>query len=71
MQDNISYIEKNITSLSDDYKKNFIIEFKHDLERHKAYIEKTGIGTYLLLKNLPDVVLYKMRSFIQTRLPTF
>lgn len=71
MQDNISYIEKNITDLSDEYKKNFIIEFKHDLEKNKAFSEKTGIGTYLLLKNLPDTVLYKMRCFIQVRLPSF
>jgi hypothetical protein len=64
-----NFIEKNIGDLSDEYKKEFLIKFRADLEKYRAYTEKTGIGTFVMLNNLPETVLYKMHLFIQNRLP--
>lgn len=65
----MNFIEKNIMGLPEEHKKEFLIRFKIDIEKHRAYAEKTGIGTYILLHNLPEAVLYKMQIFVQSRLP--
>ena len=59
------FIEENLPNLPEEIQKKFVLTFKFELESYKAYNEKSGIGTYIFLKQLPVEVIQNMKKFIE------
>jgi hypothetical protein len=60
------FIALHLPKLSETNIINIIINYKLDLDKYGARLEKPNIGTYIYLNKLPDQVLLNIRKSVET-----